>query len=1541
MTIVKRLRLLAAILGAATACAVVATTVFGDAKPETPAPAKPVAPAARTDGPTLLDELARTKFSTQPALSYKNSAGELIFAWQVKPNLAASAPRPRDILVMVDTSASQAGTALRLAHQIVSGLGTHLKANDRLDIWTINVDNVASTRSLTQGFKPANDKAIAEAAKRLAEEEFAAGAVDLKAGLDQAVKQFSGAAGRQQIVLYLGDGESALGTKITEPVRVEMGKRLADRSIQFFAVPLGMSISANNLHGLAVLSGGSVVRPTADMNAPRARMEFVDTLQTSFDVPTLRADKVVFAPEGVEMYPTHLPPLRNDRATLVMGKLKVVPANLKMQIEGFAGEKKTSVELAERLPTPEIENFFLNAMFEQWKASPSKDAPAMIASERALAMASEQIRLFRDEFVELGLHAITTDRLDHAEKLFQAAMKVDPELKEAQLGLKVLKQIRAGDVTKQQIKDRVNKNAAAGQVMFRLQEPLPPGGVVPPVLGGELPPAGAVGGIDRARAARAVVEQEQKAIIDETLKRARQLRSSDPDSAYEDLKRQKDSVAANDQISDGVRRRLIDDLEAEMRSINTQGAEIKRQLAEQRERISAARYRLNEYDRQVSQEEKTKARMDRFKDLMSQARYELAYQEAQVMAQERVNRGQPVPPEVIATYRIGQSATNLREYRELRRIREDRYLMCMLQVEKSFVPYPDEPPIHFPPATVWRELTQHRREKYSSVELGTVSMDNPIQRVRSILEERPAGIKEQTLKDKPLRLIKEHLEKLYQLKFIIRDDLFKLDYADVVVDNLFDGLQIGVDSNLSGVSVGAFLDVVLMSLVDANKKAVPMSYIVRPEYIEIVPPQYRLLEKVTRAFDIQDLALAIPAAPNPTTVQQNLQLLGQQLSVFGLGGLTFVGGGLGVGGGLNLGGGLALGGGLGGGGLGGGGLGGGGLGGGALGGGLGGGGLGGGALGGGLQQVGQGNVGNLGVGGGGGGALGGQLGQLGNLGGQFGIQGNDQSQFLIQLIQTVIARGEWDRNAPGVPPPTPTDPNDPNASQYILPGPMLNSLGFYPPVRAMVIRGTSRYHPTQSFKLKGPKIDLMGGLMQGGPGLPKKGGLAQMKNPMEDPVAMARRTNADPKKLWNEAFDWAVTEPELIVSAVEALMGFHEYAHAAEALKANLRSGRINSAWTHESLSIALQEGKAAPAEIERVALSLIDLEPTNAKGYLRAAKVVNGLGRTETALALCKRAADVEPNDPMIYANALVYAEKATAIQTDVVSWATENLLGRDWTNDGIDYKGETRVRAEQIAAKLNASGRNAEADLLTKSITEVKPRDLVVQLLWQGNADLDLVVNEPNSSVCSVTQKRSSGGGVLKGDILEQTGNDRSEQYTAVSGFSGTYIVNVKSSLGRPVGNKAKVKVTKYPGTPNQEIELYDVDLANLKPIAFKLETGSRTELATIPTVDIFDVKSRTMTTEAPRSFAPTGMAGGTALASADIMHMPVSGSSSNAPLVVPNVETKLESASPYLPGVRVAARMSADRTKLEYTANPVFSGAAVDIPLPKLKVLPGSER
>ena len=490
MTLVKSLRLLSAVLGGAAVCAVVGTTVFGDVRSGPAAPAKPLA-AVKFDANKVIDELAKSKFSGTPVLAYKNPAGETIFAWQVKPVLPAAAARPRDVLVLVDTSASQAGDPMKQAGLIIEALGKKLGADDRLDIWTLNLDAPEHTRSLTKGFLAPTDQAINASVLHLANTEYAAGSVDLKAGLEAASKSFAGKASRQQIILFLGVGESTSGTPITEKVRVELGDRLVEQNTQFFAVPLGLTVSANNLHGLSMSTGGTVVRAKENLAGTTGSAEFTKRLTAAFDVPVLKADKATFGIAGVELLPNRLPPLRADRCTLVLGKLAAPVASLALKIDGTVGGQKVSVDLAERLPAASADHFFLGAMLDQWASAGAKDTPAILSADRALAMAGEQFRLYRDEFVELGMKAISVDRFDHADKLFQAATRIDPQHPEALAGTKVVAQLRSGAVTKEKLRDRVDMNAKAGRALLILQEPAPVPGATTPAPAA--PPAASAG----------------------------------------------------------------------------------------------------------------------------------------------------------------------------------------------------------------------------------------------------------------------------------------------------------------------------------------------------------------------------------------------------------------------------------------------------------------------------------------------------------------------------------------------------------------------------------------------------------------------------------------------------------------------------------------------------------------------------------------------------------------------------------------------------------------------------------------------------------------------------------------------------------------------------------------------------------------------------------------------------------------------------------------------------------------------------------------
>ncbi len=190
-----------------------------------------------------------------------------------------------------------------------------------------------------------------------------------------------------------------------------------------------------------------------------------------------------------------------------------------------------------------------------------------------------------------------------------------------------------------------------------------------------------------------------------------------------------------------------------------------------------------------------------------------------------------------------------------------------------------------------------------------------------------------------------------------------------------------------------------------------------------------------------------------------------------------------------------------------------------------------------------------------------------------------------------------------------------------------------------------------------------------------------------------------------------------------------------------------------------------------------------------------------------------------------------------------------------------------------------------------------------------------------------------MLKSDVLEQ-GEERSEVYTAAQAFSGTYTLLVEKVLDNPIGGRATLKITKNQGTDKESVEVHSVSLTDAKPVTVKLETGTRSQLVTVPPEENV---AQLATTQAPRG--PSGLAGGAGGSSRTSVTNPVSGQAA-LPGVAPAVENRIPGIADGMPGLRVQAQLSADRKNVVMAANPVFTGPARDLPMPKLSILPGGE-
>lgn len=1368
------------------------------------------------------------KFGRGGIVTYQKQASEdTFFAFQLHPKLESPAEMAAHArLIMVDTSASQAGQSLASSILLAEQLIKQAQPSDRIAIWTINVPS--ATRDLTKGFHNPDSPQLHAAVQAL-RQEVPLGDTDLPNGLMRAASAFEGDMPHQELI-YLGDGMS-LHRPMSVEDRVKLCASLVRRRIAFFSVPIGPHLDSTTLHGMAVSTGGLVVRPHS---SDRADM-FVKRLCEVVSEPILYPNDVSFSSEVIEFLPRELPPLRRDAPTLMVGRFKL-GKELTCEVTGSVAGQDIRLRMSEPVLEPEADNFFLVSMVAQWRAA--KDQPALLRSDRALAFAQQLNVLAREELLGQAQLALVLDHVDAAGRLFEQAKKLDPNDLEADGGQRLVALLRDGKVNKQDLRKQLTKrdgNALLiekeehGKAVVRrdvLQN------LVAQVEAGEKEAAIAprlVAQDDgdllkQQRLKQAVEEQHVTEFVNDALRQANRLVKTDPDGANELVKRALTLVRDNADVRESVKIGLINRLENAARNVAHDGARVKRDQEERLRLLALAESRSAELTAKLTEEDRTRERMRVYRNLMNQARYEDAFNQGLAMLQDAIDQGQPVPVAVTAAKDIGLAAHNLREVQGLKRVREERYLLTMMQVERSHVPFPDEPPIQFPPAAAWRRLTEQRKERYESSGL---SDDDPVtlKKLKELKDKLAMSVTMDGFEpNTPLQEALGFLSERFAITTLIDVEAFKADLMIVEPENQPVKLP-----RMVNVSLGTVLRLLL-----AQAQA---TFIIRRDYIEITTPQRQAAEKTLRVYPVADLVTPIPNSVNQQAVNQTQSnafsgAAGASLmGMMGMGGLGLMGlGGLGLGG-LGIGG-LGLG------------------------------GMNMGIAGGGIAGAGQGG-GFGGVNGfAGAGAQG--IGAGGNLGGQFGLQGGDTSGLLLRLITQVVGKPEdWAPINPleaggagnagnagfgggfngnmagfggmgmGLPP---VDPNegagDPNQA---------GSLGYYPPTRALIVKATSRIHTRLGGGMMGPRPPVEGANADRPPQrdvfviAPGKkpvhvGGAADKKPLANKQPSLNSKKRAlptlDATRIWQNALARSKLEPGLIIAAADFLVERGQFGHAAEFLKANLRHGIVVKPWVYEALAIALKMSKGSAEEIERAQLSVVDVQPQDAQGYVRASGTMSDNKRWDRAVAYCRQASLLEPNSPRPYADAMIYAERIK--DTEAIAWAAGNVLSRDWPFDNqiLHRKADDALR--ELRNILESEQRSSRAQALEVAARQHRQRDLSIKLTWLGDADLDLEVTEPIGTVCSFLQRQTLGGGTLIGD---QVGSSRDEMYIAAQAFSGEYKIQVRKIWGRPLGSKATLEIVEHDGTPEQRILVRDrIAFDRTHTLSVNLRSGRRKSVAQI---------------------------------------------------------------------------------------------------------------
>ena len=305
--------------------------------------------------------------------------------------------------------------------------------------------------------------------------------------------------------------------------------------------------------------------------------------------------------------------------------------------------------------------------------------------------------------------------------------------------------------------------------------------------------------------------------------------------------------------------------------------------------------------------------------------------------------------------------------------------------------------------------------------------------------------------------------------------------------------------------------------------------------------------------------------------------------------------------------------------------------------------------------------------------------------------------------------------------------------------------------------------------------------------------------------------------------------PKLIRAKVRQLVQGdpQDLEQAISLIRASLRAGQVQP-WMYEALALAMKMNNMPASDVERVLMSSADFATTPHQ-LVFLANYMERLGSHTRALDLLHQAALRTRGLPEAYAKALTLAVYLQ--DDDAIKWASLGILRQEWQKDESDIIAKARRNAEALLARLREENKNEEADQFAKQLKEALQRDVVVKVSWSGDADVDLMVEDPTGSICSYRQPRTAGGGVLMlnpNDTLERSaGAGYAEAYCCPEAFAGDYRILLRQVWGKIPAGRVTVDVWNHFGT-EQEIHFRQVIPLdeNGAIVAFNLDEGRRNE-------------------------------------------------------------------------------------------------------------------
>lgn len=722
-------------------------------------------------------------------LHYSGGSGDAVQAVLLEAPKSADTLTVRDHIVLVDTSASQNGGHRVQALATLDSFLANLADGSRFRLFAVDVAPEELTLGLTASKGASADRARARLARRAP-----LGATDLGRALQTALDVSNTA--KKASVTYIGDGVSGLRLIPADRLQTLVdGFRASEVAVNSYAI--GPRRDLQLLGVLANWTGGNVV---LDDGATDARVLGHKLAQTAEQTVVYLSD-ISAETSKTKLLPATALPLRGDRATVYLTR---GTAPTSFTAKAASGDVHWSVAAS----TSDADNAFLATLAQRVEHS-SIDSP--FAGEQMLTAAKDAFATRIDQLSALGDAALLDRDLKQAAEFGKAIHSLDPTNEQA---------------------SRLVKSAAKFQTISQVSQPADPNAAsADPTTQQQV---GSL--ITELEVIGQIKTQQFQSIVSRTIQEARRVAEEDPDAALSTLKRAIGAVRAAEDIDPDQRIALAKRLQGVLADVKGQKEVAELRSIRAQERVAAIQAQRRLIDDVAIDDDRLERLIDNVRSLLEVASHGEPdkYLEAEAVSEEAV-RLQPGKSVATAAQVVSEASGQLYTAFYLRSLRADRFLETLEQVERSHVPFPDEPPIRWPRPEVWKALTE-RRKQYASVDLHKATTAE--RRITAALDDQTTI----NFADTPLTDVVEYLQRQHDIPIIL--DVVAIEEAGLLVDE-------PINLVLAGVTLQSALKIMLAEF--------ELTYVIEDEVMKITTIEVANEKLSTRVYPVGDLVVDLDA----------------------------------------------------------------------------------------------------------------------------------------------------------------------------------------------------------------------------------------------------------------------------------------------------------------------------------------------------------------------------------------------------------------------------------------------------------------------------------------------------------------------------------------------------------------------------------------------------------------------------------------------------------------------------------------------------------